>query len=371
MLNSALPEPRPDRLGDRLGHNARANAFDCIRLIAAASVLFSHSYMISTGSEALEPLYWVSGGQARIGFSAVAVFFVISGLLISQSFDRSSTILSFVRKRALRILPALWVCAILAILVLGPLATTASLSNYFSSSDIALYLRNTLFLLDDHPLTGVFEDRPMAAVINGSLWTLKYEIACYVLCAILMMLGRHRKAAVIVAWIASFAIIRIFGDPENYRWVYYHVMQMANLFRFFGAGMLMYLYRDQVILNPRRALAALVVVLAMIVVPGGFFYEALATLGAYVIIVLAFRAPAWLAELTRSGDLSYGVYIYAFPIQQLMVPFSQQFAQPWLVNTLVAMPLTFFAAWMSWRFVEKPALSLKARGRPAAAPASD
>jgi len=361
MLKPATPEMQPDRLDHRLSHNARGNAFDSIRLIAATAVLFSHSYMISTGSEALEPLYWASGGQARIGFSAVAVFFVISGLLISQSFDRSSTILSFVRKRALRILPALWVCAILAVFVLGPLATTASLSSYFFGSDIALYLRNTLLLLDDHPLTGVFEDRPMAAVINGSLWTLKYEIACYALCATLMMVGRHRKVAVIVTWLASFAVIRIFGEPENYRWLWYHLMQMANLFRFFGAGMLLYLYRDQVILNPRSAIIALAVVLATIVVPGGFFYEALATLGAYAIIVLAFRAPSWLADITKSGDLSYGVYIYAFPIQQAAVPFSQQFALPWLVNTLIALPLTFLAAWLSWRLVEKPALSLKAR----------
>ena len=116
------------------GPLARNNAFDSIRLMAALSVIVSHSFFITQGTYDFEPIHWLSHGQTSIGSVAVGVFFVISGLFISASFDRSRSLGNFVLKRVLRIMPAFIVVTGLVVFIMGPLVTLVPISQYFASS---------------------------------------------------------------------------------------------------------------------------------------------------------------------------------------------------------------------------------------------
>ena len=345
-------------LGDKLRrreHNQ--NGFDTIRLIAAALVLLSHSFPIGSGSNDREPLSALTSGQATFGGLSVGVFFFISGLLISNSFDASRNLGSFVRKRALRIMPALIVVCLLLVLVVGPLTTTLPAGLYFRGA--WRFMGQALFLPTTFGLPGVFADHPINAV-NGSLWSLKFEVACYAAAAVFVALSRGRSALVIGAWILSFVISRWLNAGAGEPGALFYIGTMAGLYRFFGAGVVLYVLRDRIVLN--RSAAWLAFALSLIALATPVFMETAATLGVYALLVFAYECPLWFRQITARGDISYGTYLYAFPIQQLMVPLVGPL--PWLISA-AALPLTLVAAAASWLLVERPALRLKKRTGPA------
>lgn len=337
--------------------NARDNAFDSVRLFAASAVIISHSFALTRGSDLTEPLFRMTQGQATIGLSAVGIFFIVSGVLISMSFDRSKAAARFALNRALRLFPGLWVCILLTVFVLGPMLTMLPLIDYFSDKQTWGFLGALIFWQFSPGMGGVFPDHPYPHAVNGSLWTLKYEVACYIGGALLLSTGRWRRALVLLVWGISMTGTILLGDPHQHSGLLYHVAQLLWLFRFYGAGMLCYLYRDRIPLHTGYGwLAALGVVLAMAT---PLFTEALALGGAYAVLVLAFHAPRWFKRLTRKGDMSYGVYIYAFPVQQALVPLSISMGWSALTNMTLAFPITLGLAWLSWHYVEAPALRFK------------
>jgi peptidoglycan/LPS O-acetylase OafA/YrhL len=356
-------------LGDCLsGPGVRDNAFDTIRLLAAAFVIFSHAFVLVDGRESAEPLYNLSDGQITIGRGAVAAFFVVSGLLISMSFERSKSWIKFTINRALRLLPGLWVCVFVLVLFFGPVMTRLPLPDYFQSPETLGFLGNLALIPRNHSIGGVFDGLPGSDAVNGSLWTLKYEVACYVFGALLLCAGRFKIGVTAALWIGAMIAAPIIGDPLEQRGAAYHGAWMVWLFRFYGAGMLLYLLRDHIPLSKPAALACLAVILGATFTPA--YTEALAIFGSYALIASAFLAADWFKKMTHRGDISYGVYIYAFPVQQALVPFSNETAVPWLTNAALSLPITLLLAALSWTFVEKPALALKNRfgARKTAAP---
>lgn len=347
-------------LGDCLsGPGVRDNAFDTIRLLAAAFVIFSHAFVLVDGRESAEPLYNLSDGQITIGRGAVAAFFVVSGLLISMSFERSKSWIKFTINRALRLLPGLWVCVLVLVLFFGPVMTRLPLPDYFQSPETLGFLGNLALIPRNHSIGGVFDGLPGSDAVNGSLWTLKYEVACYVFGALLLCAGRFKIGVTAALWICAMIAAPIIGDPLEQRGAAYHGAWMVWLFRFYGAGMLLYLLRDHIRLSKPAALVCFAVILAATFTPA--YTEALAIFGSYALIASAFLAADWFKKITHRGDISYGVYIYAFPVQQALVPFSNETAVPWLTNAALSLPITLLLAALSWTFVEKPALALKNR----------
>src|ERR1700726_3754901 len=165
----------------------RANNFDALRLIAALSVVFSHSFLIPDGSEAREPFVWLTGNQCILGLIGVFVFFVISGYLVTESWCRSPLPGRFLLRRTLRIYPGLVVNVALCALVLGPLITSLPLADYFHGQELSDFLTKTLSL-NPGPLQlpGVlFAQNSVGLHINGSLWTLRYEAMMYLMIVVL------------------------------------------------------------------------------------------------------------------------------------------------------------------------------------------
>lgn len=328
------------------------NGFNTIRLIAAFAVIISHAFPINGE---LEPIARLTG-QTTIGGLAVYAFFVVSGFLIPQSLDRG-TLARYVEKRARRIMPALVAAVALCAFVLGPVMTTLDPAAYFTDPQLFNFLGNAIFLPVQYGLPGVFGANPTAAV-NGSLWSLKYEVACYVLVPFLMAVVPLRKVGVIVVTLASFAVARALGEDAS--GVIYLIQQMALLFMFYGAGILIILFKDQI---PVRASYAWIAA-ALVVLAGAtpFFVEAAAIFGSYALIAFAYLSPQGFRDVTKRGDISYCVYVYAFPVQQLLAPLTVGFAvggmsAGWLANSMIAYPIVAVLGALSWMLVEKPAIT--------------
>jgi len=334
--------------------DSRLNNFDSLRFWAAMSVLWSHSFPITVGSEATEPLFAFSGGQTTIGTLAVAFFFTISGCLITRSFERTANPLQFVKARVLRIMPAFLIVLLLAAFVLGPLISTVSLREYFSSSDPYRYvLLQATFTKFPDTLPGMFESNPMHWV-NGPLWTLRYEVACYGLVFLLGISGLLRRHLVLALYVI--AVIYLGWKDQL------HVSDglklpaqnnVLDLGTKFLAGALIYMYRPPL----KASLALLCVGISIACLMFGNFLTAARTVVPYIVMFLASGTKVRLPSMTKFGDLSYGVYIYAWPVKQLVVMNS---ADPyWLTTAAIATPITLLLALVSWHTVEKVAIALK------------
>jgi peptidoglycan/LPS O-acetylase OafA/YrhL len=158
-----------------------------------------------------------------------------------------------------------------------------------------------------------------------------------------------------MAWLLSFAVARLV--PEDAGGAMYYVGTLAELYRFFGAGMLFYLYRDKLPIRVDLAVASAAIVALGALTP--FFQEICAVAGSYAVVALAYL---WRPLHSSSdSDYSYGVYIYAFPAQQLVYHLT---GSGWVLNIALALPATVVLAAFSWHFVEKPAMRLSMFGRP-------
>ena len=334
--------------------------FALIRLGLALAVVVSHAFSVTTGAPGEEPLVRSTGFS--LGEHAVNGFFAVSGFLVTMSYDRRGP-RDYALARFLRIAPG-FVAAVLAVaLLLGPALTRLPTPEYLASPGLWRFVSATLGgFKSTATLPGLFEANPFRFPM-GTVWTLKYEALCYGGVLALGLAGLLRSRPVALALVAGLAVTVAALDllaPEAGK----GVQTALRLPLLFAAGGALYLWRDQARLSG-LALAALL--LATVLLQGTFAYRATLFLAeAYGVIWLAL-APG-LPGLNPRADLSYGTYLYGWPIQQSL-------HQLWPASTALsllgpAIALTLAAAAASWFLVEKPALGLKARlvGRPALTP---
>lgn len=330
---------------------SRENNFTTIRIILAWLVLYGHSYTIQNIPGIRDPLEQLFQGSVWIGGLAVDGFFAISGFLVTASLVKRGMI-DYTISRVLRIFPALALCVFASVFILGPALTTLSLADYFSDSRTWSYLRNALAVMKvQWILPGVFEQNSRPAT-NGSLWTLTVEVRCYLLLLLTTFVGfRYNKllATVLVAIVffvglTSFTNIPLIGF--NRRW--------ARPALYFIAGVFLYLHRDKVILDYRIAVFAAIV--AYFSFGEEWFDYAFPPTLIYLLFYLAYATPALNTD-AKVGDISYGIYIYAWPMQQLVAQFFP--GQMPYFNTMASSVLVITLAWLSWHFVEKPVLGYK------------
>lgn len=340
----------------------RENNFDFLRFFFASLVIFAHSYaVLYNGSElGYDPFVRYSRSQIGLGGMAVNGFFLISGFLITRSWIYSKGTADYARKRALRILPALVVVLLLTVFVLGPIATNDR-SGYFHNPATYRYLG---FMLTTHlhatdQLPGVFQANPLPGRVNGSLWTIRCEAICYILVALLGLWGAYRRrVSVLVLALAAMVMVAFMNSLGEF----------ADSFRvstYFLVGMAFYLYRDRIPYDRKW----LIGILSLVAVSLYFhFLSIVSTItGAYLLFYFAFNPKIPLHHFARHGDLSYGIYLYAFPIEQLLVAFYRHSLNIYSL-TAATFALAAACAALSWRFIERPALMLKGSSKKAAAP---
>jgi peptidoglycan/LPS O-acetylase OafA/YrhL len=349
------------------------NNFNLLRLLAAVAVLFSHG-------EFLYRLHMpVPFPGHSLGAVAVYVFFFVSGYLIAQSWARSHGWRDFTAKRVGRIFPGLIVATAFSVVVIGAAMTTLPQADYWRHPTTWLNLVNNAFgMFTVQVLPGVFEHNPFARAVNGSLWTIRYELLMYALLAVISYLGirRFRSTYIVFASIlaATWLLAQHLGWPDAPAaapdWFndLFSLRQATSLGVYFFIGSAFAQARLERFMRGSALWGmALMAVLGI----AGLALARWGTQAMPIQIGLWIGLPCatfFLAHLGSDAlrgrphtDLSYGVYIYAFPIQQAMTQIG--LAQGWSLAVCLGLSLglTLAMAALSWFGVEKPAIVLTRR----------
>jgi peptidoglycan/LPS O-acetylase OafA/YrhL len=339
----------------------RDNNFNLLRFIAATMVIWSHSFPLALGPGDNEPLRSSLG--VTFGSIAVDIFFVSSGYLIAASLVSSKNIFRFAWARFLRIYPGLIVATVVTVVFIGLFISTEDTSRYFlDRSTWKFLIKNSALLLGiEYSLPGTFTHTPAAYAVNGSLWTLPKELLMYAIFAgVWLIAGLFCE---LVAWnrklvFKALVSVTLAGELLLYFFGLKEFIEDSNtrLLTAFSFGAFISLFRDRLPAN-----SGLVVLLAAAILVSSLdrtvFFFVYTLLFPYLVICCALL-PVWrLKEFNRVGDYSYGLYVYAFPVQQIIMFFMKSVGPEALFG--IAFVVTLILAVISWHAIEKPVLSLK------------
>jgi peptidoglycan/LPS O-acetylase OafA/YrhL len=338
------------------------NNFDLVRLMAALTVMLGHSYGLQSMKS--EPVLWFTHRES-FGSLAVYAFFLISGMLVSASFANQSSVWRFVGLRVLRIWPGALACAAFIVLVVGPIFSGWPAFAFLSDPQTLRWFFHNGLLIDPvgGPLPQLFEVNHFRSLVNATVWTLPVELKCYVIALVAGLLGcigsKWRTLAVVVLAGAVFAMFA--NQPPNLVWLHdFFIQPIAYSFYpvpFFLLGMLLYAFRDRVVIHWMPVLVLLIPYVVL-------RYSRFAPILLYPIIaygVLCLGATPWLRRIVPKHDYSYGIYLYGFVVQQ-----SLSGLYPTMNNYLslvFTVPITVALAALSWHLVERPSIGILRRRR--------
>ncbi len=328
----------------------RNNNFNLVRMLAASAVLISHAYPVALGAGAQEPLWaWL---HMSLGTLAVITFFAISGFFISKSFDCRRTVIEFWVARILRIYPALTVVLLLTVFVVGPVFTQMTLTSYVSTWATFAYLPHNLSLKWlQYDLPGVFLDNPYPAAINGSLWSLFYEVACYVMVTAVggfwVVRKTWRVPIFFCVYLVGYVLLKQINIHNSVI-----ILRIEDLTWPFVIGMAFYHFRRNVPLNIFVVIATGAVAWASY--DRSWFPEMFVLWWSYLVFYLGGMANKPLNTYNLVGDYSYGMYIYAFPCEQAVAAVWRGVSP--LALAAVSFPVTLVFAVLSWHLLERRAL---------------
>ncbi|MBB5192464.1 peptidoglycan/LPS O-acetylase OafA/YrhL [Silvimonas terrae] len=341
------------------------NNYDLVRLMAASAVIYAHSYAIAPRPGQVNAdliLRWT--GVTHLGELAVSVFFFLSGVFVTKSYFESSSISDFILKRVLRIYPGLMVSVLLNVLLIVPLFGGVSLMNYLVEPQTWHYMiKNMICFTNEHFIPGAYQNHPTPA-LNGSLWSITLELRLYFVWALVGLIGFRKSPLAgtcicllgIILGMATHDVLPLLGsNPDTYG---------ANAFPTFSLiftmGALVYIHRAEI-----HSLGAAVIMSGLFLYLGWHTGLLLWLLFAFAIAVATWFGTTKVArKIGLPGDYSFGVYLYGWPSQQIIVSIWPD--APTLVSAALALVVAVSFAIFSWHCVEKPAMNwgkrlLKAR----------
>jgi peptidoglycan/LPS O-acetylase OafA/YrhL len=360
----------------------RANSIGFLRLALATALLIAHSWPVGFGQHNLG--YGHTGGQTDVGTLALYGFFVVSGFLITASGLRFR-LHRFAWHRFLRIFPGLWVCLLVTALVIAPLVAEyehGSLAGFWQNNESPLHYLEANWWTNQRQfgISHLLENTPHgrstgASVFNGALWSLVYELCCYLLIGVLAVTAILKRAKGVVLTLTVALYLVIFADfltePGDFlskhplsRGVIGPLPLLGNLNvdfllylgMVFLLGACAQLFKDRLLIHPLLAGVAAVVFFGSLIF-GGFFVFGIPAY-AYLLLFVACYLPPRFQGIGRTRDYSYGIYIYAFPVQQVVALLH---GNRWGVGPYIVLSLlgTLVFAIPSWHLVERPAMALK------------
>jgi peptidoglycan/LPS O-acetylase OafA/YrhL len=325
--------------------------FDYLRVALALSVIVLHTKLTSYGDNTPDGYFRIVDALFLPLVLAVPGFFALSGFLVAGSLERSKTYGSYIGLRIFRVGPAFTAAVLLSALVLGPSLTELHFTEYFRNPDLASYFLN--IVCDIHyRLPGLFETNPVN-IVNGQFWTIPWELVCYISLAGLSMMGIFARRYLLALFLLVFYAFQIFNlvvrpNPG------YVGPGVTTLGMCFLAGLVIYRFRDRLLWSGYWFIAACACTMFFLVfVQNGIRLAAIPI--AYSTIYLGLTNPK--RTILLSGDYSYGLYLYGFPVQQAWMTIPS--LRHWYWNMLLAVPSTFLVAICSWWLVERPVLSRK------------
>lgn len=323
------------------------NNLDLIRLLASILVIVYHSFALNPQWGITDPVK-NSFGYVTTGGLAVKVFFFISGLLVTNSLLSRKSIFQFITSRSLRVFPGLAFVVTITAFIIGPIFTTLPISEYLKSNQVVFYVLKNIILETQYFLPGVFEKNNHG--VNGSLWTIHYEVLAYITLGSLYLIGLGK-----VRWLSSLLCLIIITEP---------LMPYKGLLFASSDNNAIYL------LAPSFALGAFLAInknnyktniyIPFILFISQFIFnsEVISSLLMCLstcLFMLHISSMKTVIRLNLKHDISYGVYLWGFPVQQII---SQNFTTPPIVNIATSVLFTITIAFASWFFVEKPSLKL-------------
>jgi peptidoglycan/LPS O-acetylase OafA/YrhL len=329
----------------------RSNSFNLIRLVLALLVIFSHSIILGGfGSETI----W---GHTSLGAIAVDGFFALSGFLIAASACRNS-FSRFLWQRFLRIFPAFWACLVFTAVIAGPihwLARQKPFGSYWTANDgpFDYVLANSLLRISAYGIAGTPTGVPVPGVWNGSLWTLFYEFMCYLMVAVLAIVGfLRRRRALLVLWAICWSAQIVIGVSGTH--AFHSIHYVIRFVPIYLAGVMLWIYRDKIPDSPWLFFGA-----TALFVTGVHFEDPHVLSGpplAYMGVWVAMHFPG--KQIGTKYDISYGVYIYAYVVGQILATWNihQWGYWPFCFLTIC---MTCVLAAISCVLIEQPALRLR------------
>jgi peptidoglycan/LPS O-acetylase OafA/YrhL len=300
------------------------NNFNLLRIIAALGVIYGHSFYLFTPDGSYDILAKLFPFTYS-GSISVNMFFFISGILVTQSYFNSKSVYKFMTMRFFRIWPGLTLCLLATMFIIGPIFTNLNTKEYLLNMDTYRYLTNLTLLLHsfNNYLPGVFMNGLEKGIVNSSLWTLSYEVFCYVVLLIglhtVISIKNNRKYAYKI--IACLVLLIFLIYPSGYTHYVISVLSEKHIHRFFfffGFGVIFYLFRNKIPIKLLFLLAlASICVILHFTADGSALYKLLFDLTfIYTIIYLAYLPV--LRKLKFDSDYSYGVYLYGYLVQQMV-----------------------------------------------------
>jgi peptidoglycan/LPS O-acetylase OafA/YrhL len=343
--------------------------FNLLRLIAALLVVLGHSFELTRKSNfgiVGDPMRMLLGTETIAG-AGVICFFAISGYLVTLSAVRTENTVEFLWKRAIRIVPAFWVLIVVSALILGPILTTMPFAEYFQNRSVHQYLMGLFFKLGE-TLPGVFDKNPHSNVVNGSLWSLPLEVKCYLMVAGMMFFGRKWLRPFLICALVAMGVtvaIHIIRGPTLVPFFRLESTLFIKLVLPFLLGSTVAVYGTQILAKPSRYFVLLVLVSVV-----SFFFPSfqqwawLSFSVCMALLVLSIGTNNDSRSSLTDGvvytfgvDISYGVYLWAFPIQQTLLHLFPAISSLFLVLSTLAIVVPI--AYVSWTCVERPMLTEK------------
>ncbi|GGF11632.1 Peptidoglycan/LPS O-acetylase OafA/YrhL, contains acyltransferase and SGNH-hydrolase domains [Chishuiella changwenlii] len=325
------------------------NNFDFLRLVFSSAVILSHSFPL-TGKD--EFFASITNGQLGFGSLSVDIFFILSGYLIFTSLKYSKTIKNYIWKRVLRLYPALIILMLISLIILPFFYKGNSI---FSEKEYWTYLPNNLSLYKvQYFINGIFESNPYPKAINGSLWSLSYEFTMYIVLVLLFPFKKSKYIfhIVLLCFIASYSLY-IFKPnflSKLFNYIYLDTKELYRLSTYFLAGSLLYFVKFEKFNNLYTRISLLILLFLSLYFTQ-FKVVAPLTLPVLILLVGTLKTKYISSIGEKFGDISYGVYIYGFLVQQILMNYLNLNV---LELTIYSIIITYFLAYLSWHYVEKP-----------------
>jgi peptidoglycan/LPS O-acetylase OafA/YrhL len=325
------------------------NNFELLRLIASISVIYYHGFFLFS-KEGFVDFISQNLKYDDLGPLAVKFFFFISGLCVCNSLLEGNNVRTYLVSRFFRIMPAYFFVLVFCGFFIGPIVTSLKFDEYFTNFDTYDYVLSNLLFITKFSLPGVFDNNPFPSGINGSLWTIAYEVGAYLGLLSLFMIGIHRYK-----WISLLTFILIMMDlTQGFKFIFsWRVVDPSidYLIASFAFGSILAVFKKEVDINFNVVIGILLLYFLL-------FKSRQAELIFYALIfllLLLISIQPWFLKLRPTNDLSFGIYLWGFPIQQLIIYFFPEINLYFYL--LISILLSIFVAFLSWFFVEKKAIS--------------